>query len=286
MIAPGLLVKRAVPFVLALGIWFSPVPGRPHGAGVAPVRGLRRRHRVGASRRVPAPHGLDARRGGRRPHRDDHAGTGVLGFRQCERAARGGRVHRRAGGGEVGAWPADQPLHGEPLRRLVARPRLQHRADRRGHCAGVPQQHGARRRALSDRAVRGQGGGLQPRGPRRAAARRLSHVLRDGEPRGLLCPLDDGHLLQPDRRADRTESRARDRLRQVAPCLLGAIAHRDRDVAPARREALSAPGRRDAGRARGGPQGPRRHGTDVARRVDHGGDLRRDGRRLGVRQLR
>jgi divalent anion:Na+ symporter, DASS family len=26
MIAPGLLVKRAVPFVLALGIWFSPVP--------------------------------------------------------------------------------------------------------------------------------------------------------------------------------------------------------------------------------------------------------------------
>ena len=192
-----------------------PGSGRPHGAGVAPVRGLRRRHRVGAPRRVPAPHELDARRGGRRPHRDDHAGTGVLGFRQCERAARGGRVHRRAGGGEVGARPADQPLHGEPLRRLPPRPRLQHRADRRGHCAGVPQQHGARWRALSDRAVRGQGGGLQPRGPRGAAARRLSHVLRDGEPRGLLRPLDDGHLLQPDRRADRPESRARDRLRHA-----------------------------------------------------------------------
>ena len=26
MISPGLLVKRAVPFALALGIWFAPVP--------------------------------------------------------------------------------------------------------------------------------------------------------------------------------------------------------------------------------------------------------------------
>ena len=59
----------------------------------------------------------------------------------------------------------------------------------------------------------------------------------------LVRPLDDGHLRQPDRRADRAESRTRDRLRQMAPRLLGAIAHRDRSPAPARREALSAPGR-------------------------------------------
>ena len=26
MISPGLLVKRAIPFALALGIWFTPVP--------------------------------------------------------------------------------------------------------------------------------------------------------------------------------------------------------------------------------------------------------------------
>ena len=42
--------------------------------------------------------------------------------------------------------------------------------------------------------------------------------------------------------------------------------------------------RRDARGPRGGAQGPRRHGADVARRVDHGRDLRADGRRLGVRQ--
>ena len=186
--AGGALRDRARNLVL-------PGPGRTHRSGVAPVRGLRRGHRVGAYRRVPAAHGLDARRGRHRSHRDDHAGTGVLGFRQFERAARGDRIHRRAGRGEVGSRPADQPLHGEPLRRLLARSRLQHRADRRGHRAGLPQQHGARRRALPDRAVRGQGGGLQARGSRRTPARRLPHVLRDGEPRGLFRALDDGHLL-------------------------------------------------------------------------------------------
>ena len=156
-----------------------PGSGRSHGSGVAPVRGLRRGHRVGAARRVSAPHGLDARRGHRRSHRDDHTGAGVFGFRQFERAARGGRVHRRAGGGEVGARPTDQPLHGEPLRRLLARSRLQHRADRRGHRAGVSQQHGARRRALPDRAVRGQGSGLRsPTIPRDAGSAATSCSAR------------------------------------------------------------------------------------------------------------
>jgi DASS family divalent anion:Na+ symporter len=32
MIAPGLLVKRAVPFAVAIGIWFTPVP-----AGLTPA---------------------------------------------------------------------------------------------------------------------------------------------------------------------------------------------------------------------------------------------------------
>ena len=45
---------------------------------------------------------------------------------------------------------------------------------------------------------------------------------------------------QPDRRADRAECRVQDRLRQLAPRLVGANAHRDPDLAPARCEALSA----------------------------------------------
>ena len=85
------------------------------------------------------------------------------------------------------------------------------------------------------------GGGLQARGPRRTPAGRLPHVLRDGEPRGLFGALDDGHLLQPDRRADRAESRTRDQLRQMVPRLRGAIAHRDRAPAPHRGEDLPAP---------------------------------------------
>ena len=52
-------------------------------------------------------------------------------------------IDRRAGRGEVGPRQAHQPLHGQPLRRLVARPRLQHRAHRRGDRAGLPEQHGA-----------------------------------------------------------------------------------------------------------------------------------------------
>ena len=140
-----------------------PRSGRAHGARLAPVRRLRRGHRVGADRRLPAAHGLDAGRGRHRPDRDDQAGAGLLGLRQLERAAGGDRLHRRAGRGEVGPRQARQPLHGQPLRRLVARPRLQHRAHRRGHRAGLPEQHGARRRALPDRALRRQGGGLEAR---------------------------------------------------------------------------------------------------------------------------
>ena len=247
-----------------------PGSGRTHGARLAPVRRLRRGHRLGADQRVPAAHGLDAGRRRHRPDRDDQAGAGLLGLRQFERAAGGDRVHRRAGGGEVGPGQARQPLHGQPLRRLVARPRLQHRAHRRGHRAGLPEQHGARRRAVPDRALRRQGGGLGARGSREPAPGRLPHVLLDGGPRGLLRAVDDGHLRQPDRRADRPAGRARDRLREVAPRLRGAVAHRDRAPAPDRREALPAARGQDTRGPRGGAQGAGRHGRDVARRVDHG----------------
>ena len=140
-----------------------PDTSRSHRAGVASLRGLRRRHRVRAHRLFPAPDGLNDRRRDRRSHRDDHAGAGVLGLRQFQRPAGGDRVHRRAGGGEVGARPADQPLDGEPLRRLAARSCLQPGVHRRAHRAGVPQQHGARRRAVPDRALHRQGSGLRAR---------------------------------------------------------------------------------------------------------------------------
>jgi Sodium:sulfate symporter transmembrane region len=104
------------------------------------------------------------------------------------------------------------------------------------------------------------------RRPRRPAAGRLPHVLRDGEPRGLLRALDDGHLGQPDRRADRAEGRARDRVREVVARLFGVLADRDRTAAPARRETLPAARGQDPRGPRGGAQGTRRHGDAVARR--------------------
>ena len=207
---------------------------------MASVRGVCGGDLVGACWRLFAPHGLDDRGRRRRAHRDDHAGTGLLGFCEFERVASRDRIHRRAGRGEIRSRPAHQPLHGEPLRRILARSRLQHRADRRGYRAGIPQQHGTRWRALPHRAVRVERGGFQSRRPRGAAARRLSDVLRDGEPRRVFRALDDGHLRQPRRLADRAEIRARDRLRVVDPRFLRAGARRNRDVAAARRQALPA----------------------------------------------
>ena len=71
---------------------------------------------------------------------------------------------------------------------------------------------------------------------------------------------------------------------EVAPRLRGAVARRDRAPAADRREALPAARGQDARSPCGGAQGARRHGQHVARRVDHGRDLRADGRRLDLRQ--
>ena len=98
-----------------------------------------------------------------------------------------------------GSGPAHQPVHGEPVRPLVAGARLQHRAHGRGDRAGVSEQHRARRRALSGRAVGGAGRRFAARRSRGPPARRLPDVLRDGEPRRLVRPLDDGHVGQSDR---------------------------------------------------------------------------------------
>ena len=211
-----LRVKRAVPFVIVVRPLADAGSGGTHRAGLAPVRRVRRGHRVGAGGRVSAAHVDDARRRGGSAHRHDLAGAGVRRLRQRERAAGRDRVPRRAGGRQVRTGTSDQPVHGEPFRPLVARARLQHRADRRGDRAGVSEQHGARRRPLSGRAVRGARRGLAARRSGGSTAGRLSDVLRDGEPRRLLRAVDDRHVGQSDRPADRAGFRARHRLRQVA----------------------------------------------------------------------
>ena len=55
-------------------------------------------------------------------------------------------------------------------------------------------------------------------------------------------------------------------------------------LAPHRGENFPTPGGQDTRGARSGAQGSRQHGEHVTRRVDHGRNLRADGRRLGVRQ--
>ena len=61
-----------------------------------------------------------------------------------------------------------------------------------------------------------QGAGSRPEDAGGPPARRLSDVLRHGEPRRLVRAVDDGHVGQSDRRPDRARVRAGDRLRQVA----------------------------------------------------------------------
>ena len=278
----GLRLKRATPFAIAIAIWFLPFrPGSPRRPGICSRSSPRPSRRCCSAR--SAAHGLDARRGRGCAHRDDHAGTGLLGLRQLERAARGDRVHRRAGRGEVGARPADQPLHGEPLRRLLARAGLRHRAHRRGHRAGLPTAT-RRAAACSSRSSCPWPRARAPsRGPR---GRRLGGYLMFCAMAGLAVSSAlwmTATSCQPDRRADRAEGRARDRVREVVARLFGALADRDRAAAPARREALPAARGQDPRGPRGGAQGTRRHGDAVARRVDHGRNLRVDGRRLGVR---
>ena len=255
--------------------------GGAHRTGLAPVRDLRRVDRRGAGGRVPAPHVHDAGGGGRGDDRHALAGEGLRRLRQRERAAGGDRLSRRAGGREIGSRPAHQPVHGQPLRPVVAGARIQHRAHGRRDRAGVPEQHRARRRAVPDRAVGGAGIRLAARRPRGPPAGRLPDVLRDGEPRGLVRALDDGHVRQPDRHPDRAGVRTGNRLRQMAPRRLGAGADRDPAAAQGRRADLPARRGRDAGCPGRRTQGARGAGTADPRRADHRGGVRADGRPAG-----
>ena len=122
-------------------------------ASLAPVRRVRIGDRVGADRLISAADLHAARGRGGGPDRHGLAGEGLRGLCQRQRAAGRDCVPGRARRREVGTGPAHQPVHGEPVRPIVARTCLQHRHHGRAHCAGVSEQHRARRRAVSDRAV-------------------------------------------------------------------------------------------------------------------------------------
>ena len=217
---------------MAIAIWFVPVPAGTHAPRLASLRHIHRRHRIGPGRSFSAPHLNDAGGGRGGSHRHAVTRAGVRRLRQRERAAGSDRVPRRPGDRQIGPRTAHQPIHGESIRPLAARHRLQHRAHGCADRSSVSEQHGARRRPLPRRAVGRAGIRLAPRRSAGTAARRISHVLRHGEPRGLVGALDDGDLGEPDRHPDRAALRDRHRVRQVAPHGIGAGADCDRGDPP------------------------------------------------------
>ena len=124
MIAPGLLLKRAVPFALAIGIWFAPVPAGLTAPAwhlfavfvAAIVSVLLAAFPLLTSSMLAV--GAVVLTGTITPAQaySGFANASVLlvvvAFIVAQAVV------------EVWAWPADQPLHGEPLRRLPPRARL------------------------------------------------------------------------------------------------------------------------------------------------------------------
>ena len=210
------LLARVATFALALGLWITPIPSGLTEPGLAPLRHLRGGDLLRHPDRVPAADRRDAGGGRRGAHRHDHARQGLRRLRQRQRAPRGGGLSRRQQCREVRAGAAHQLPGRERLRSLHARAGLQHLPHRRGDRSGLSEQHRAQRRALSDRPVTRPGGGLDARGREDAPRRRLSHVLRHGEPRRLLGALADGHVRESDRGGDRAAVRPEDQLRLVA----------------------------------------------------------------------
>ena len=90
------------------------------------------------------------------------------------------------------------------------------------------------------------GAGSKPGGSGDAASRRLPHVLLDGGPGGIVRVVDDGDVREPHCGADRPASRPRDRLRHVASCVRGAVTDCDRAAATGGREVVSTTRRQDA----------------------------------------
>ncbi len=197
--SPRSLLKKAVPFALVLGLWFTPVP-----AGLT----LEAWHLFAIFASAIVAVILNAF-----PLLTSAvlavaaavlSGTldPVKAFRrlcELERAAGRRRFPRCECGRQMRARAAHQSPGGPGIRAHHARPGLQHFPDRRPDRSGVSQQYRARRRALSDRA--------RPRPGRRLGADRrqdapigwIPHVLRYLEPGRLVGPVAHRHFGQSDR---------------------------------------------------------------------------------------
>ena len=203
MIAPGLLLKRAAPFAIAIGIWFAPVPAgltapawHLFAVFVAAIASVL----LGAFPLLTASMiavGTVVLTGTITPAQafSGFANSSVLlvviAFIVAQAVVKSGLGRRislfmvsRFGGSSLGL------AYSIVLTDAAIAPAFPSNTARGGVLFPI---------VLSV----AKGAGSEPDGPRGAAARRLPHVLRDGEPRGLLRPLDDGHLL-PTRSACRS----------------------------------------------------------------------------------
>jgi DASS family divalent anion:Na+ symporter len=101
---------------------------------------------------------------------------------------------------KCGLGTTDQPARGDRFRQIDPRPGLQHLHHRRPDRSRLSEQHGARRRALPDHSVACPEQRLASRGREQAPPGRLPDVLRHGQPQRLVGAVADRHLGQSDRR--------------------------------------------------------------------------------------
>ena len=239
MTAPGLLLRRAIPFAVAIGIWFFPVPAgltAPAWHLFAAFAGAISSVLVGAFSLLTASMIAVAAvvlTGTITPAQafSGFANSSVLlvviAFIVAQAVVKSGLGRRislfmvsRFGGSSLGL------AYSIVLTDAAIAPAFPSNTARGGVLFPI---------VLSV----SKGAGSNPDDPE---GRRLGGYLMFCGMASLAVfrPLDDGHFRQPGRFANRAEIRARDRLRVVDPRLLRAGAGRNRDVAAARRQAFPA----------------------------------------------
>ena len=162
------------------------------------------------------PHRVGPRGCRRGAHRAAPAGRRVRRLRQRHHPAHRRRVSGGRIRGEVRSRHARRALDRQPVRPIDARPLVLDLPARRGDRAGVSQQHGALRRALSAGVLAGERGGRDARSTGSPAGRRVPDVLGHRQPERVVGAVADGDGRQPARHGDGARVRRRDRLRAMA----------------------------------------------------------------------
>ena len=240
-------------------------PSRADHGGLAPVRRVRGRDLLGHRERISAPDGLAARRRHCRADRHRGPGQGLRRFRERERAAGHSRLPGGECSGEVRPRTSHQSARSERMRTVHSGTGLQHLSHRCPDRAGVSEQYGARRRALSDHSFTRPERRLHARRRRQAPSGRLSHVLWYGEPQRLVGSLAHGHLRQPDRRLAGRAVRLEDRLRHLVAGRFGSGTGHHPAAASGPCLAVSTRGDRHARCARACAPRTGQHGAALAR---------------------